>query len=388
VKIAYIGDFINHGTSLQTIGTSLVIILSKLDNVASIDVYCPQRNQVVEEFQIPDKINIISFYKYNHPFSIAKLLNVSWKSYDLIIFNMLPTGYGKDSLSNATALLIPLILTKLLRIKNIRIIYHNSVFTNNVEMLGYNSVYDRFRAYFLKNIEKTIFKNIQTYVLLNLYKERIDRVIAKNRVQVMNARYLEAVTTVYMNNIMDTELLDNKKSEVPVILLHGFWGPQKNIELALSSLLILKNKGIKFKLVISGGINTHFLDYQAKFKKLLDNYADIVDEYLGYVKEKDIMDIFLKADLLILPYNTPGGHSGVLEQALLFNLNTIAIDFPEYEEQAAGNSFIKLTNSEHLCEVLMLCLNLRDNKRTIEIRNKVIITQNNIKFVIDTSQKS
>ncbi len=53
MKIAYIGDFINHGTSLQTSGTPLVIILSRMENVASIDVYCPKINKVTEEFQIP-----------------------------------------------------------------------------------------------------------------------------------------------------------------------------------------------------------------------------------------------------------------------------------------------------------------------------------------------
>jgi glycosyltransferase involved in cell wall biosynthesis len=353
-----------------------------MENVSSINVYCPNENKLVEEFKIPEKVNIIGFYRYDHPFSIAKLFHVPWKSYDLIIFNMLPTGFGKSSLSNTTALLIPLILTKLLRMKNIQIIYHNSVFTNNVEMLGYNSVYDRFRAYFLGKIEKIIFKNIRTYVLLNLYKERIDRAIGRNKVQVLNARYLEAVTTVYMNNMMDTELLDNKKSEVPVILLHGFWGPQKNIELALSSLLTLKNKGIKFKLVISGGINTHFPDYQAKFKKLLDNYSDIVDEYLGYVKEKDIFNIFSRASLLILPYNAPGGHSGVLEQAIFFNLPTIAIDFPEYEEQSNGNSFINLMNPKDFREVLMLSLNNLERRNMIEVKNKIISIQNSIKLIV------
>ena len=387
MKIAYVGDFINHGTSLQTSGTSLVILLSRMENVSSIDVYCPNENKVVEEFKIPEKVNIVSFYRYDHPFSIAKLLHVPWKSYDLIIFNMLPTGFGKSSVSNVTALLMPLILTKLLRMKNIHIIYHNSVFTNDVEMLGYTSVYDRFRAYFLGKIEKTIFKNIQTYVFLNLYKDRIDKTIARNKVRVMNARYLEAVTTVYMNNIMDMELLDTKKSEVPVILLHGFWGPQKNIELALSNLLRVKKEGIRFKLIISGGINTHFPYYQAKFKKFLDNYSDIINEYLGYVSEKDILNIFRRADLLILPYNTPGGHSGVLEQGMFFNLNNIAIDFPEYREQAEGHPLVKLTNPEDLCKVLTLTLNNISKKDRIEIKDKVLFAQNNIKVILEERKR-
>ena len=263
MKIAYIGDFINHGTSLQTVGTSLVILLSRLENISSIDVYSPKINKTTEEFQIPKNVNVISFYMYDHPISIMKLLSVPWSNYDLVIFNMLPTGFGKTSLSNATALIVPLILKKLLKKCNIKIIYHNSVFTNDFKTLGYNSFYNRIRSYFLGKVEKSLFKNIPTFVLLNLYKERIDKAIGENNVHVLDAKYLEAITTIYMNNLIEKKILEIDKSEIPIVVLHGYWGPQKNIELALSSLSKLNEKGIKFKLIISGGVNNHFPNYNS-----------------------------------------------------------------------------------------------------------------------------
>ena len=253
--------------------------------------------------------------------------------------------------------------------------------------MGYNSVYDRIRSYFLGRMEKTMFKSIPTYVLLDLYKARIDKAIGKNMVRVLNARYLEAITTVYMNNLIDRELIETEKSEIPVILLHGFWGPQKNIELALSNLLKLRNNGKKFRLVISGGINTHFPNYEAEFKKLLDLYSNAIDEYLGYVKEKDLMDIFLKTDLLILPYNTPGGHSGVLEQGMFFELLSIAIDFPEYKEQANGSSLVKLTERGNFGEIVMLSLNSNEKKKIVLIKSKVILIQNNIKLILNSGER-
>ena len=80
-------------------------------------------------------------------------------------------------------------------------------------------------------------------------------------------------------------------------------------------------------------------------------------EYLGYVKEKNIIDIFIKADIILLPYNVPGGHSGVLEQSIFFEVPTIAFDFPEYREQALGNPIIKLVRPEELGEILIAMLN-------------------------------
>ncbi|KQB35976.1 MULTISPECIES: glycosyltransferase [Acidiplasma] len=383
MKIAYIGDFINHGTSLQTSGTPLVIILSRMENVASIDVYCPKINKVTEEFQIPKNVNIISFYRYDHPLSIIRLLRVQWNNYDVVIFNMLPTGFGNTSIANATALIIPLFLTKLLRIRNIKIIYHNSVFTNDFKMLGYNSFYNRIRSNILRGVEKIIFKNIPTYVLLNLYKERIDKAIGENKVHVLNAHYLEAITTIYMNNLIEKKFLEINKSETLTILLHGYWGPQKNIELALSNLSKLKNKGAKFRLIISGGVNSHFPDYESKFKNLLDLYSNIIYEYLGYVQEKDLINIFLKADLILLPYNVPGGHSGVLEQGMFFEVPIIAFDFPEYREQASGNPTVKLIKPEDLSTVLMSNLNSNKKNDIIEIENKIILVNDNIKSILD-----
>ena len=146
MKIAYIGDLINHGTSLQTHGTSLIILLSEMEDVSKIDVYCPRENTTTEEFKIPKNVNIISFYSYDNFISISRLLSVRWKSYDLVIFNMLPTGFGKGTISNLMALITPLLLIKSLKVKNIKILYHNSKFTTDIKKLGYNSFYNRIKV--------------------------------------------------------------------------------------------------------------------------------------------------------------------------------------------------------------------------------------------------
>ena len=383
MKIAYVGDFINHGTSLQTPGTSLVILLSGMEDVSIIDVYCPEANKKTEEFKIPKNVNIISFYMYDNFISIARLLSIPWKSYDLVIFNMLPTGFGRGSLSNAMALVTPLLLTKLFKLNNIKIIYHNSVFTNDIKKLGYGSLYDSIRSYFLGKLERIIFKNIPTYVILNLYKKRIDTAIGNNLVRLLDTRYLDAIPTIYTNNFMDNKLIKTEKSDMPVILLHGFWGPQKNIELVLSTLSKLRDEGIKFKLIISGGINNHFPNYETTFKKLLDYYSNIVDEYLGYVKEKEIMNIFLKSDLIILPYNTPGGHSGVLDQSMFFEVPTITFDFPEYREQSLSSQNVKLIKPEELIIFLKTLLNFNEKNDTLNIESKIRFICNNIESILE-----
>lgn len=278
---------------------------------------------------------------------------------------------GNGSFANATALVIPILLTKFFKLSNVRVIYHNSVFTNELETLGYNSHFDKMRSFFLGVVEKRIFRNVKTFVLLDLYKRRIDRAIGRNLVSVWNPRYLDAIATLYANDSMELETVELNEPEIPTVLMHGSWGPQKNIEMGLSELRSLKDEQIKFRLVISGRTNPHFPDYEIEFQKVLSSYSDIISEYLGEVNEKDVMNLFLKANLVILPYNAPGGHSAVLEQAIFFEAPAIAIDFPEYREQTKGMESVKLVTPYNLREVLLNMLSKVRLNRTISIHKKL-----------------
>ena len=175
-------------------------------------------------------------------------------------------------------------------------------------------------------------------------------------------------------------MLETKKTDIPTILMHGSWGPQKNIELGLMVLKKLKSEGEKFRLVISGGLNHHFPEYKRKFQEFLHSYSNVIYEYLGPVTEINIMKIFLKASLLILPYNTPGGFSGVLELAIFFEVPTIAIDFPEFREQATGINFVRLVDSEDGLKLIIKELLSGSTVKNIEIavNKKIHQAVNNI----------
>ena len=370
MRIAYVGDFINHGKSLQTTGTPVVILLSLLKDVDLIDVFCPEENEKTEKFDLPKKVKLCEFYRYDNSVSVLRLLKIHWHNYDAVIFNMLPTGFGDRTLPNAFALIIPIISRIIFRKRNIKVIYHNSIFTNDIRKLGYNSALDRIRSFFLWIVERALFKNVVTFVLLDLYRKKIDDTIGKNKVRVLNGRYLEAITTLYINKGVDSGLVETEKTDIPTVLMHGSWGPQKNIELGLMALRELKREGEKFRLVVSGGVNHHFPEYKGKFQDLIHSYSDVIDEYLGPISEKDIMKIFLEASLVVLPYNTPGGHSGVLEQAIFFEVPTIAIDFPEFREQMERINFVKLIKSEYSLKLISKELLQSNTVKNMEINVK------------------
>jgi glycosyltransferase involved in cell wall biosynthesis len=385
MKIAYVGDFLNHGKSLAPTGTSIVFLISMMEEVESIDVYCPVENEHVEQITLPSKIRVIETYRYDKASSLMKLLAMCHSSYDKIIFNLLPTAFGNSSITNAFGICTPIILVKLLRMHNVEVVYHNSVFTNDIRRLGYTSKYDRFRSGMLKIIERSIFKNVPSFVLLKIYKDRLHYALKDDKVRYMNAMYLEAVSTVFLNDMQETDAVAVKRDKkIPTILLHGSWGPQKNIELGIETLDRIRKDGINFNLIITGGINHHFPEYKRHFTEILDRY-NFAGCYKGPVTEKEIFALFTTSDLLLLPYNTPGGHSAILEQAIFFELPTIAIDFPEYREQAEGVETVKLVKPDKFYNAVRNGILRGSETDRISIKEKLDFTLENMKVLIEDS---
>ena len=384
VKIAYVGDFIGHGKSLPTNGTSLTLLLSKINSVDQIDVYCPTKTEDIKEYFLPSNIRIIESYQYNDPRSIFGIFSLRKGNYNRVIFNILPTSFGTSSLSNFLGLISPIILRKFFGMRNLEIIFHNSVFTNDFKKLGYGSLYDKMRASILRRVERLIFRNINTFVLLTLYKKRIDTYVKNNLVSTLNERHVAGVTTTFLNNRDSFEVIySNPDPNNPTILLHGSWGPQKNLELGLSVLRNLREEGYKFKVILSGNVNHHFPIYEEKFLKTLERYKAVVDQYCGYVDEKDVFKLFTEADLLLLPYNTPGGISEVMYIAMFFDLPTVAVDFPEYREQTRGAANIKLVSEDEFYNAVKNFMPLIGHKRKIYIKNKISEAMENIKSLLE-----
>jgi glycosyltransferase involved in cell wall biosynthesis len=257
------------------------------------------------------------------------------------------TSFGESSISNFFGIISPLILKRIFK-RNILVIYHSSVLTNDVEKLGYNSLYDKLRKSVLKYLETSIFKHIQTFVTLQIYKDMIDQKIKNNRVLAIKIKYIEAIPTILLNQLENKNINVSRKNKIdkPIILLYGYWGPQKDLEFALNTLSKIREEGCEFYLIISGGINNHFKDYKKKYLELIEKYKIIINEIKGFINEKDIVNLFISVDLLLLSYNSSGGSSGVLNQAIFFDVPTIGIEFPEYREQAKGHDNVILVKRE------------------------------------------
>jgi len=390
LKIAFVSNFYNHGKIYDQWGTGFSILLSQLNCIKNIDVICPVADG--KDMPVfPQKINIIEAYNLDYKLSILQILKILKNNkYDLIIFNYGPTVYGRSNIMNLIGLFIPIKVSKFNA--NTVLISQGSSLTNDAKNLGYKGLFDKLKFILMTHLEKHLYRHVKSFAQLPLYERLLREKVTKNKVLgVLQSDYIDAISTVYLNKFLESEYITpNNKNDVPVILLHGYWGPQKNIDFALRTLRNVKNRKYNYNLIISGGINIHFNGYKNHFEAILKEYKDIIYKYLGYVPEQDLFQLFINSDLILMPYNVPGGQSGVLEMSSFFNSNVICIDFPEFREEVKQGDNIILTNKENFEDQIIKFLenyNMNESVKDIYIKNKIIIAENNIKNFIERSTK-
>ena len=378
-------NIINHGHTYDEWSTSFIIGMSKIPGVKRIKVMVTPPNGS-SGIQWPEKFEKLEFLDYRKPLNMLRIpLKMRRIKGDPVIIVYGPTAFGEGNLSNLIGMILPVLISKLSQ-KNVKIINQGSVFTHDSEALGYKGLKDKLRRNVVKSIEKFVYKRIRTYFQLDYYKEIVTQKIGKKSVAgVMRSDFIDPIATLYLNDLDNLRQMErNKEHDRIRILLHGFWGPQKDPETALIAIKNLKRNYKNIDLIVSGGINHHFPGYAEYFRGLLNDFNDVIDKYLGYVDEKELAKLFIENEIVLMPYRASGGQSGVLEFASFFENIVVCTDFPEFREEKKSD-FIILTNlSEFELSIEKAIEMVKTLPKEIEVQTKIRTVVKNISnFLFD-----
>jgi glycosyltransferase involved in cell wall biosynthesis len=96
----------------------------------------------------------------------------------------------------------------------------------------------------------------------------------------------------------------------PRILSFGFWGAFKDADLLVESTRLLRESGVPAELVLGGGAHPYFPEI---YQQLVARYrSSPFVKFTGYVPEADLSSLFTSVSVVVLPYRTNAGASGVL----------------------------------------------------------------------------
>ena len=165
-----------------------------------------------------------------------------------------------------------------------------------------------------------------------------------------------------------------------IILAFGYWGTYKRLDLVLERLDSVVKAVPNAVLMIAGTDHPSTPGYleslQAKYTDR--NYI----RFLGYVPETQLPALFRQASVLVLPYTSAAGTSGVVHQACEYGLPLVASAIPEMTEIAREHGvameFYPPGNGAVLAEHLIRLLKSDELRYQIAQRN--LLAGNNMQI--------
>ncbi len=142
------------------------------------------------------------------------------------------------------------------------------------------------------------------------------------------------------------------------ILAFGKWGTYKRLELLIEAFNRVAEKFPNVKLVIGGGDHPKTAGY---VHSMAQRHASDRIEFLGYVPEGAIADLFRDASLAVMPYTSSAGSSGVAHLAAQYGVPVIASGIQDFrdlaEHEGIAMRFFTPGDAGSLVEQILLALN-------------------------------
>jgi glycosyltransferase involved in cell wall biosynthesis len=116
------------------------------------------------------------------------------------------------------------------------------------------------------------------------------------------------------------------------ILAFGKWGTYKRVELLLEAFERLSAHVPNLRLIVAGSNHPMTPGYIETIAEEMKDNPNI--EFTGYVEEEDIADLFRKASVLVLPYTSAAGASGVAHLACEFGVPIVSAGIDDFRDMA------------------------------------------------------
>jgi glycosyltransferase involved in cell wall biosynthesis len=168
------------------------------------------------------------------------------------------------------------------------------------------------------------------------------------------------------------------------ILAFGKWGTYKRLEILIEAFAKVLDSIPNCKLVIAGSNHPATPGYMESVRERWRDNPYL--EFNGYVPEEELENLFVNSSVLVLPYSSAGGPSGVAHQACEYAVPIVASDIPDFRDMAETThiaiEFFENQNPDSLADALIRLLN--DSQRQAEMaeQNFAVALRNTMPEVV------
>tara|TARA_B110000046_G_C13010987_1_gene406666 strand:- start:1141 stop:2316 length:1176 start_codon:yes stop_codon:yes gene_type:complete len=242
------------------------------------------------------------FNSYTNIINVTKAINQTKP--EAVLFNLQFLKFGDNKVAAALGLALPMVC-KIKKIPTI-VLLHNILEQVDLKSAGFSS----------NIITQYIYNFIGTTLTMLILKADLVAVTMKKYVTTLKNKY--KVDNIKMIPHGTFEIPENPSQKLPEgplkILTFGKFGTYKKIESMIEAIeLVRKETGLDIEIVIAGTDNPNVIGYLAKVKEVYKHIAQLT--FTGYVKEAEVASLFIESALVVFPYTSTTGSSGVLHQA-------------------------------------------------------------------------
>jgi glycosyltransferase involved in cell wall biosynthesis len=116
------------------------------------------------------------------------------------------------------------------------------------------------------------------------------------------------------------------------ILAFGKWGTYKRLELMIEAFDLLSASRPDVQLIVAGGDHPQATGYTESMKQQCAGNPRI--EFLGYVPEDALPDLFQSSSVAVMPYSSSTGCSGVAHLACAYGVPIVCADLLDFRQMA------------------------------------------------------
>lgn len=155
------------------------------------------------------------------------------------------------------------------------------------------------------------------------------------------------------------------------ILAFGKWGTYKKLELMIEAFRQISDRRPNVKLVIAGSNHPQAPGY---VEAVAGKYSsDPAIDFLGYVQEDEIEDLFQSASALVMPYSSSTGCSGVAHLACAYGVPVVCANLEDFrqmaDEEELAIQFYRPGDANDLADCLVGLLQNPDELRAMALQN-------------------
>lgn len=251
------------------------------------------------------KITIKACWTFNSYTNIIKVTKaINQEQPDAVLFNLQFMKFGDKKIAAALGLMLPLVC-KLKKIPNI-VLLHNILEEVDLGSAGFtnNKIMQKIYGFIGSSLTRLILQADTVAVTMQKYVT-----ILEDKYHVKNIKLIPHGTFEI------PEEPDYKVPTAPMqIMTFGKFGTYKKVEGMIEAVAqVRQSTGLDLEVVIAGTDNPNVPGYLAKVQADYKHVPQV--RFTGYVEEHEVPTLFNESAVVVFPYTSTTGSSGVLHQA-------------------------------------------------------------------------